>query len=135
MTAYTVKCSLSGAKTVEAVKAHLKETQSDFEKRYSDWTLKNEVDLGLQKINTARIIISPLISEACHIEGNLNVQVRNLIDGPIGQSGRHIVRKKREEKNESKHMRRKQKEIENLPQIDTRHNKSIIKYDLKNDES
>jgi hypothetical protein len=46
MTAYTVKCSLSGAETVEAVKAHLNETQSDFAKRYSDWTLRNEVDFG-----------------------------------------------------------------------------------------
>lgn len=58
MTAYTVKCSLAGAKTVEAVKVHLNETQNDFEKCYNDWSLKNKVDFGdIKRINMARNLL------------------------------------------------------------------------------
>ena len=103
MTAYTVKCSLSGAETVEAVKAHLNETQKDFDKRYVDWKLKNKTEIGSpQRINMAQKILQLPISEVYNVAQDLNVQVRKLIDGPIGQSGRHIVAKKREKKDQIK---------------------------------
>jgi hypothetical protein len=58
MTAYTVKCSLARAETVEAVKAHIYETQNDFEKHYNDWSVKNEIELGdIKRINTARKLL------------------------------------------------------------------------------
>ena len=69
MTAYIVKCSLSNAKTVEAVTAYLRETRNDFEKQFADWKLQIKVDFSnQQKINMTKKLLwlnSTLVDDSC----------------------------------------------------------------------